>query len=156
MLPSAHQSPQPIGHLDRFSHFRTAHGRMSSGMAGHVLSPKNCPFAWVSEPPSNTCTCFPWPTRVRNSNGILIGSAVLQSVVGNVGACPSPQNSPSPWELGTPSNTWFLEPARALSPNGISIGSAIFAQVIADCRRACLVVFFALKIAPSYGDLDPI
>jgi len=26
--------------------FCTAHGRVSSGMPGHVLSPKDCAFAW--------------------------------------------------------------------------------------------------------------
>ena len=33
-------------YLDRFSHFCTAHGRVSSGMPGHARSPKNCPLAW--------------------------------------------------------------------------------------------------------------
>ena len=62
---------------DRFSHFCTAHGRVSSGMIGHVLSPNNCPFAWVIWVPSNTR--FFGPTRVRNLNGILISSAVLHT-----------------------------------------------------------------------------
>jgi len=31
---SAHQSPQPKRYFDRFSPFRTAHSRMSSGMSG--------------------------------------------------------------------------------------------------------------------------
>jgi len=40
MLPWAHPSPQPKRHFDWFSHFCTAHGRVSSGMPGHDLPPK--------------------------------------------------------------------------------------------------------------------
>jgi len=43
MLPSAGRSPQPKRYLDRFSRFCTAHGTVSSGMPGHVLSPKIAP-----------------------------------------------------------------------------------------------------------------
>jgi len=39
------------------------------------LFPQNCPFPWGSEPLSNTW--FPGPTRIRNPNGISIGSAVF-------------------------------------------------------------------------------
>ena len=46
MLPSAHPRTQPKWPIDRFSHFCTLHGRVSSSMPGHVLSPNNCPFAW--------------------------------------------------------------------------------------------------------------
>jgi len=70
VLPSAHLSPQPKRQIDWFSHLCTAHGRVSSGMPGHVLSPNNCPFAWGIWAPSNNI-CF------HNSNGISIGSAVF-------------------------------------------------------------------------------
>jgi len=33
-------------HLDRFSHFCTAHGKVSSGMPGHVFPLKNYTYAW--------------------------------------------------------------------------------------------------------------
>jgi len=40
--------------IDRFSHFCSAHGRVSSGMSwgmpGHVVSSNNCPFAQGSGP----------------------------------------------------------------------------------------------------------
>ena len=49
VLPSAHPNLQPKRQIDRFSHFCTAHGRVSSGMPGHVFSP-NCPLAWGSGP----------------------------------------------------------------------------------------------------------
>ena len=39
LLPWAHLSPQPKRHLQLFSHFCTAHGRVSSGMPGHVIFP---------------------------------------------------------------------------------------------------------------------
>jgi len=73
--PSAHPSPQPKWQIDRFSHFCTAHGRVSSGMSGHVLSLNNCPFAWGIWASCNTC--FLGPTRVHNPNGTSIGSAVF-------------------------------------------------------------------------------
>ena len=79
VLPSARSSPQPKLQIDRFSHFCTAHGRMSSGMPRHVLSPNNCPFAWVTWTLCNTC--FVGPTRVHNPNAISINSAALHSTV---------------------------------------------------------------------------
>ena len=78
-LGLAHPSSQPKWQIERFSHFCTAHGRVSSGIPGHVLSPNNCPFArgnWAT--PSNTC--FLGPTWVHNPNGISIGSAVFAQI----------------------------------------------------------------------------
>ena len=46
MFSWAYRSPQPKRHFDRFSHFCITHGRVSFGMPGHVLFPKNCPFTW--------------------------------------------------------------------------------------------------------------
>jgi len=46
MVPWAYSSPQPKRHLNQFRRFYTADGREWSGIPGHVLSPKNCPFAW--------------------------------------------------------------------------------------------------------------
>jgi len=43
----AHPSPQPKRHLDLFRHFYTAHGRVSLGMTGRVLSPKISPFPFT-------------------------------------------------------------------------------------------------------------
>jgi len=86
---SFHPGPQPKRHLDRLSHICTAHGRMSSDMTEHVLSPKNCRFAWGHLDP-----WFIRPTRVHNPNGISIDSAIsaqlTQSVVGHALACPFP------------------------------------------------------------------
>ena len=72
VLHWAHATPQPQRQIDRFSHFCTAHGRVSSDMPGLVLSFNNYPFAcgiWV---PSNICFLESW---VHNPNGISIGSA---------------------------------------------------------------------------------
>jgi len=57
--------------------------------------------------------------------------------------------------MWTPSNTWFLEPTRILNPNGISIGSAVYAQLTAVSLYFTVGRPFPIKIAPSYGDLDP-
>jgi len=51
--------------------FCTAHGRVSSGMLGHVLSPSNFPVHGAIE-------IHLIQTRAHNVNGISIGSAVLQ------------------------------------------------------------------------------
>jgi len=59
VLPLANPSPQPKRLIDRFSHFCTTHGKVLSGMPGHVLSPSNCPFAWGIWAPSNTCFLRP-------------------------------------------------------------------------------------------------
>jgi len=72
MLISAHPNTQPKRQIDRFSRFCTAYCRKSL----YFPFPKNCPFRGGSGPPSNTW--FPGPTLVLNSNGISIGSAVLQ------------------------------------------------------------------------------
>jgi len=76
MIPWAHRSPQPKRHLDRFSRFCTAHRRVSLYFAIGLLFPlKIVPSHGGSGTPSNTW--FPGPTRVRNPNGISIGSAVF-------------------------------------------------------------------------------
>ena len=74
MIPSAHLSPQPKRHLDRFSCFCTDDRRVSPYFT------MGCPFKispshWGSEPLSNTW--FLGPTQVLNPNGISIGSAVF-------------------------------------------------------------------------------
>jgi len=84
-----------------------------------------------------TPTCFLWPTRVRNPNGILIGSAVCAQLTAECRrACPgmfSPKIAHSNGGIWTPSNTWFLRSTRVSIPNGITIGSAVFAQLAAEC-----------------------
>jgi len=96
--PSANPSTQPIRQIDRFSHFCTAHGRMSPGMPGHLLSPNSCLFPWgsgthiinasLSSPESIT------QTASRSVQPFLYSSR--QNVVGHVGACPSLSKLPLP------------------------------------------------------------
>jgi len=133
MLPSAHPTPQPKRHLDRFGYFCTAQHRMSSGIPEYVLSPKIVPShgapgtlsnTWGSETPSNAS--FLGPTRVHNSNNILIGSAVIAQVLSECrrACCGMPfplKIIPSCWEIWLPSNTWSLvhptqHPKRHLEP----------------------------------------
>jgi len=81
VLPWAHLSASPKWHLDRFSCFCTACGRVSLYFTmGRPFSPQNCPFAWGIWTPYNTWsnTWFLGPTEVHNPNGILISSAILQ------------------------------------------------------------------------------
>ena len=67
-------SPRPKRHLDRFSHFCTAHGRESLYFTvGHPFPLKIAP--WGILIPSDTW--FLWPTRVRIQNSVSIGSVVF-------------------------------------------------------------------------------
>jgi len=124
----ANPSPKPKWHLNRFSHFSTAHGRVSSGMPMHVLSGKNCPFTRAIWIPSNT-----W---VLNPNCISIGSAIFaQPMLEYSGTCPGMsfplQIAPLHgriWRFGPPSNMCFLEPTWAYNPNSISIDEQPFLQ----------------------------
>ena len=59
VFPSAHPSPQHKRQIDRFSHFCTAPGRVSSGMPGHVFSHNNCPFQWGIWAPSIHASLHP-------------------------------------------------------------------------------------------------
>jgi len=78
VLPSIHPSLQCKRQIDRFSHFCTVHGGVSSGMPWHVLSPNYCLFASGIYAPPNTC--FLGPSRVHNPNGISIGSVVFAQI----------------------------------------------------------------------------
>jgi len=72
-IPSAHPSTQPKQHLDWFSHYCTDVPILYNGT---FLSPlKTALSNKVSGTPSNTC--FLWPTRVLNPNGISISSAIF-------------------------------------------------------------------------------
>jgi len=63
---------RPKQHLDRFSHFCTAHGRESLHCTiGHPFSLKTAPSK------GDLLIRFFWTTLVRNQNCILISSAVF-------------------------------------------------------------------------------
>jgi len=84
--------------------FFTAHGQVSSGMPGHVLSPNNWPFTWGIWAPYNTC--FLEPTQVHNPNGISVRSAVHAQLTADSPytlqwALP-PKNCPFSWGIWAP------------------------------------------------------
>jgi len=100
--------------VDRFTHFCTAYGRVSSGMPGHVLSSSNCPFAWgiwahrirasLSPPESIT------QTASRSVQPFCTSSC--QNIVGHVWACPPPKIAPTYGEYGPSSNSGSLGPSK--------------------------------------------
>ena len=106
----------------------------SSGMPGHVLSPKNCSYTyWDLDPymfPLVQSSFFsalePTPQTSSWSVQPFVHSS-RQIVIGHAWACPFPKNCPFAWESGPPSNLCFLGPTWVHNANGISIGSAIFA-----------------------------
>ena len=82
MIPTAHPSPQPKRHLDRFSGFRTGDRRVSLYFTmGYPFPPSKLPLPmtgiWTA---SNAW--FPGPTRVLNPNGISLGATVFAGLTG--------------------------------------------------------------------------
>jgi len=77
MIPTAHPTPQPKRHRDRFIRFRTGDRRVSYTLQRDAPFPlQNYPFLWEDlQPPSNMW--FLGSTRVLNPNGISIGAAVF-------------------------------------------------------------------------------
>ena len=76
MIPTAHRSPQPKWHVDRFSWIRTGDRRVSLQFTMGSPFPLNiAPPMGGSGPPSKTW--FLGPAPVHNPNCISIGSAVF-------------------------------------------------------------------------------
>jgi len=102
----AHLSPQPKWHFKRFSHFCTAHGRVSSGMPRHILFPKNYPCTWadldrhlvhgsLGSPKSNPNWHLDWFSCFCTAHHKL---SLYFTMV-----CPFPhQNCHFPWGIWTP------------------------------------------------------
>ena len=57
---------------------------------------------------------------------------------------------------GLSCNSWFLGPFQDHNPNGMVIDSAVFTQVTAECPHTLLWAPLSPKIAPSYGNLNPL
>ena len=78
-----------------------------------------------------------------------------QSIVRHVGACPSPQNCPFPGGDLDPHpihNSWSPpEPTTQTASRSVRP----FLHSSWQCYMACPRMSFPIKIAPSYGDLDP-
>jgi len=154
VLPSAHASPQPKQQVDRFSHFCTAHSRVSSGMPGHVLFPNNCPFALGIWAPSNICSLgSPYPitqTASRSVQPLLHSSR--QSVVGHVAPL---KITPSHGDLYRHVIRGSLGPPNSASQMASRLVQPFFAQMTAECPYTVQWdAPFPLKIAHSHGDVD--
>jgi len=110
MLPSA-RVHNPIGKSIGSAFLCTAHGKVSSGMPGHVLSSNNCPIHMGDLSPIQ----YMLSSRVHNPNGISIRSAIFAQMTAG---CPYtlqwdalPSKLSLPMGIWTPSNrppTWFL------------------------------------------------
>jgi len=77
VLPWTHRSPQPERHLDRFSRFYTAYGRVHMLYNGSPLYPQNCAYPYGSGAPGSNSWFLGPVTRVHHPNGISIDSAVF-------------------------------------------------------------------------------
>jgi len=139
MPPSNHLSPWLNQHLDRFSHFCTAHGRVSSDMSGmpiplkialsHGRSGTPDLIRGFLDPPD-------WAFQMvsRSVQPFLQGSGQSVPILYN-GPTLSSKTAPSHGGSGPPSNRWLLEPTRADNPTGISTGSAAFAGLTTVTER---------------------
>ena len=101
-------------HLDRFSHFCTAHSKVSSGIPGHVFPLKNYTFAWgdlephlihdsLSQPSPNPVRRLDRFSRFLCKAHTAESRYTLQRVVSF-----SPYNCLFSWGSEFPSKTWFL------------------------------------------------
>jgi len=112
MLPWTHRSPHPRRDLDRFSaRFCTAHGTESLCFTMNPL--KKCPFGRRSGLHLIHGSTSPLESTIQTASRSVQpfcrahGTASLYFTVSR----PFPQNCLFPWEIWTPSNTWFLEPS---------------------------------------------
>jgi len=88
MVPSAHSSPQPKRHLDRFSHFCTVHGDCRRGCLGKSF-PLKIAFRTRGPGPHLIHTSLDPPESITQTVQPCLHSA-RQSVVWHVGVRPSP------------------------------------------------------------------
>jgi len=109
-----HPNPNPKRHLDRFYHFRTAHGIESLYFTTGRPSPSHG-WIWTS--------WFLGPTRVLNPNGIAIGSAVFAQLTAEhlytlKWAALPPENYPFPWGTGPHLIHGSLGPPKSSTQTG--------------------------------------
>jgi len=124
VLPPPH--PSPITQTTSRSAQPFLHSSRQSvvGMPGHVLSPKNCPFA----------------------NGISIGSAIFAQLTSecrrSCRGMPFPVKiAPSCGRSGSPSNTWFREPSLHPRPKW---HLDRFSRFCTAHRRVSLLAYFTM------------
>jgi len=114
--------------------FCTGHCRLSSGMPGHVLYPKNCPLAWGDLDPHLTHGSSDSPESTPQTAFRSVQPFLHRESLYFYGPHLPPSKLSLPMRIWTPSNTCFLGPIRVHNPNGISIGSAVFAQITVECH----------------------
>jgi len=166
-LPTRYLDPHPIHgslslpkptlkrHLDRFSHFCTAHVSECRWAFQGMAFPLKIAPSYGDRNPHLICGSFgPWgsasQTASRSAQPFLHNHG-RQSLYFTMGPL-FPKIAPSHGEIWTPSNIWLLWPTEAHNANGIWIRSAVFAQLTAEwpytLQRAAPSTF---KIAPYHG-----
>jgi len=131
MLLWAHLSPQSKWHLDRFSYFCIAYRRLSSGMPGHILSPKKMRLCMGQSGPHLIHGCL-GPTEFWSQTASQSVQPFFQRLLQNAlifynGLPLPPWNCPFPWESGLSFNIWFFGHIRVVNPHSIWIDSTVFA-----------------------------
>jgi len=122
----AHVSPQLKCQIDRFSHFCTAHGRLSSGMPGYDLSLIIAPPHRGTGPHALLATLKSITKTASRSVQLFLYSSRQNVVV-----LLMLKSAPSHGDLGPHLIRGSLGPSDSIYPNGILIGPAVFAHLTA-------------------------
>ena len=131
MIPWASSSPQSKRHHDWFRRFRAGDSRVSlyftMGAPFPHCMPMEDTIPWTHPSPETKQHLYRFSRFCTDDRKVSLYFATGR---------PFPiHNCPFPWEIWTPSNTWFPGPTRVLNPNGISIGSVVLAELISVTDR---------------------
>jgi len=134
-FPWAYTSQQPKQHLDQLSHFCTAHGRVSSGLPRHIISPKNCPFAWGDLDPHLIHGSL-GPPESKSKTASWLVQPFLHSSRHRVAIYGTPifpiKIDLSHGQIWPSSNTWFFRSTQILNQTRMWANAASHVQHISD------------------------
>jgi len=157
VLPLAHPSPCHKRQIDWFSHFCTAHARVSLGMPRHAFPLIIAPSTWGIWASSIHASLGPPESINQMASGLVwpfLNSSRQSIPILYNGPPFSLKIAASSGEICTPSYTWFLGTIRAHNPNGILIGSGVFAQLCAECPYSLQwATLLPLKSAILHGGI---
>ena len=127
-LPWTHLSPQHKQHLDRFSHYRTSHGRVSSSVHGMSSPLKFCLFVWGDLDPHlitvHGSTGPPESIQPKRHLDRFSHFSQLMAVSSGIPGMSFIPKIRLRMGCEAPFNTWLLGPTRVQISNSISIDSA--------------------------------
>jgi len=154
MLPSAHPSPQLKRHLDWFSRFCKAHGRVSSACRSMSFPLQNCFFTRGSGSSSNTCFLCP-PKSITQTASQSVQPFLHSSLQSDIRRALSPQNCHFPWGSGPRLTRGSLGPTDSESTASRSV-SRFYTAHGRHSLYFTVGASFPPKLPLPLGLLDPI